>query len=491
MELSESDLFAILLRPFDRWLIDALARAGWPPRAVEALVGLVHAVDAMVLVYLLAGGAMALRRAEPHGSGTGSGYRYAVQAVSVGIALVAAGLFAWIVCRPSSGVAALVGRLDHLALCACAGHALSRLPIVARKWALGIGSVCILGQHMGWTTIEVVLGAALLGFGALRVRRWNGLRATICVQGAILAGAFLGIWVLRSSNLLMALSMQGLFAFVLLRHLSFVVETRRGRSDGLADYLCYMVFYPSCWGASEVYNEFYDRNLAGPGRYDYRSAVWYVVSGSVQIWAALLLPVSFEAAVHIEHTATLWLTVLLLFVRSSLFIMGLWAIITACACLYGIELRPNFAGILWCENPSQFWHSWRGTMTRWLIQYVYVPLGGNRRLQTRNIAAAFVASTLWHCMGVPFLSPQAVGWGCAPIILWGVINAVGVIAFASVRRHGWSLVPAPVPAALRRGAKIFLTACLGTFTVTLLGFGPTTIEYFVSFLRTLVGLQAW
>lgn len=490
MDPAQADLFGILLRPLDRWVADVLARANWPPRTIQAALGLMHAADASLLVCLLAAGGIALQCASARGTEPGSGYRY-VQAVSAVIGVVAAGLFAWILSQPSPDMMALIGRLDHLAFCACAGHALSRLPIVMRKWVLSIGSVCILGQHAGWMPVGIVLGAAVLGFAALQVRPSKSLWALICIQAAILVGTFLTAWLLRSFNLLMALSTQGLFAFVLLRHLSFVVETRRGRPGGLANYLCYMAFYPACLGASEVYNEFHDRNLTGPGRYDYRHAVSYVISGSLQIWAALLLPVSFESTVRIEHTAMLWLTVAVLFVRSALFIMGLWALVTACACFYGIELRPNFAGIFSCENPSQFWHSWRGTMTRWLIQYVYIPLGGNRRRQTRNIAAAFAVSTLWHCMGIPFVTLRVVAWDFVPIILWGTLNAVGVMVFAAVRRHRWSLPAPAVPVALRRGVKIFLTACFGTFTVTLLGFGSATIEYFGSFLRTLVGLQAW
>ena len=490
MDPLASDLLGLALRPVDHRVAAALAAANWSPRTVEAALGLMHVADASLLVCLLAGAAAAIQRTSTHGEGAAEAH-YAARAVTVFVGMVAVGLFGWIIYRPSAEIAALVGRLDHLTFCAFAGCALGRLSIPMRKWAISVGSVCILGQHIGWTPVGLVLGAAVLGFGALHVRSWRGLWATVCVQGVILVSTFLTAWSLRTSNLLLALSTQGLFAFVLLRHLSFVVEKRRGYRGSLADYLCYMLFYPSCVGATEVYNEFHDRNLTGPARYDYRGAIQHVGSGSLQIWLALLLPVSFEATVRMPDTAMLWLGVLLLFVRSALFIMGLWAMITACACFYGVELRPNFAGILWCENPAQFWHAWRGTMTRWLIQYVYIPLGGNRRHQTRNIAAAFAVSTLWHCMGIPFLSPRVVGWTFAPIILWGSFNAAGVIAYAALRRRDWSPLSQPVLAALRRGSKILLTACFGTFTVTLLGFGPTTIDYFGSFLRTLAGLQAW
>jgi hypothetical protein len=57
------------------------------------------------------------------------------------------------------------------------------------------------------------------------------------VQGAVLLGMFAAIWALRRWSISEALSTQGAFGFVLLRHISFVVETRRGRPAGLGNYL--------------------------------------------------------------------------------------------------------------------------------------------------------------------------------------------------------------------------------------------------------------
>jgi alginate O-acetyltransferase complex protein AlgI len=166
----------------------------------------------------------------------------------------------------------------------------------------------------------------------------------------------------------------------------------------------------------------------------------------------------------------------------------LWATIEGVALLYGFQLRPNFAGILSCENPAQFWRSWRATMTNWLIHYVYIPLGGNRRHQLRNIFAAFAVSVAWHWMGIPFFTLTPRLWDFVPIGVWGLLNAAAVAGYISFHKRGWRVLPAVAPHALRRGTKILLTACVASFTVTLLNFRPQTMDFFVSFMRRLLDI---
>ena len=120
------------------------------------------------------------------------------------------------------------------------------------------------------------------------------------------------------------------------------------------------------------------------------------------------------------------------------------------ALFLGVRLRPNFRGVLTATNPSQFWRAWRGTMTNWLIRYVYIPLGGNRRQQTRNILAAFVVSTIWHCAGVPFLRPTT----------WQPMGsrAAGALGDDQLRRRRIPRGGAPPPTA----PAVVVTAARGT-----------------------------
>src|SRR4029078_12221373 len=55
------------------------------------------------------------------------------------------------------------------------------------------------------------------------------------------------------------------------------------------------------------------------------------------------------------------------------------------ACLLGFELPTNFEEPYLSRTPSEFWRRWHQTLSRWLRDYFYVPLGGNRGGPTRTL----------------------------------------------------------------------------------------------------------
>lgn len=483
--MPQEDLLHAAVQPLNDNLAALLAEYQWPPKLIGAAVGLVQVGEVAVLIGGVALLCTAMRRAMGD-AGQGS-RRWVATALAVMAAGIAAGVLSWSVRYPSQDISSLFGRWDHLVFSAFVGLALSGVPLRWRMGAISALSAYFVAYHGGPIPFATVIGGALLGYAALRLPAAQRLWPTVLLQGIVLGSIYAVCW--RRHNVLEGLKTQGLFAFVLLRHISFVVEVRRGLPGGLVRYLCYVLFYPSCYGASEIYSEFSERNLSGHANYDYRAAVVKVIQGQLQLWASFQIDVSFEQVVQIRSTPFLWLNVLMLFGRSSLFVMGLWATIEGVALLYGFRLRPNFAGILSCENPAQFWHAWRATMTNWLIHYVYIPLGGNRQRQYRNIAAAFAVSTLWHCMGIPFFRETLNVRDFVPIGLWGALNALAVVAYVYFRRLPRPTLLAQMPPPIRQGGKIFLTACLGTFTVTLLSFKPDTLKLFPSFIRTLLGMD--
>ncbi|MFN8542853.1 MAG: MBOAT family O-acyltransferase [Candidatus Binatia bacterium] len=168
--------------------------------------------------------------------------------------------------------------------------------------------------------------------------------------------------------------------------------------------------------------------------------------------------------------------------------MAVWASIEASALLLGVRLRPNFARILSCENPSELWRSWRGSFTNWLLQHVYAPLGANRRHQALNIAAAFAVSLVWHWAGLAFLGPRF-GWRTlVPMTAWAVLNAGAVIGHMQLQRRCITLAPAATPVLVRRGTKIALTWILGSFSAILPLFQGETLARFPGYVRLLLGL---
>lgn len=74
--------------------------------------------------------------------------------------------------------------------------------------------------------------------------------------------------------------------------------------------------------------------------------------------------------------------------------------------LFGVELTRNFLTPYLSRSPSDFWQRWHISLSRWLRDYLYIPLGGNRRgpLNTlRNLAITMLLGGLWHGAGFGFL----------------------------------------------------------------------------------------
>jgi D-alanyl-lipoteichoic acid acyltransferase DltB (MBOAT superfamily) len=70
-----------------------------------------------------------------------------------------------------------------------------------------------------------------------------------------------------------------------------------------------------------------------------------------------------------------------------------------CAKMLGINLVENFRHPYAASSPSDFWRRWHISLSSWLRDYVYIPLGGNRGGQwraARNVLVTFLLSGLWH-----------------------------------------------------------------------------------------------
>jgi hypothetical protein len=313
-------------------------------------------------------------------------------------------------------------------------------------------------------------------------------RAIALVQGGILLATWWLCWRLRAANALAGLWAHGLLSWLLLRHLSFVIRAPRDRPPALGRYLCYLLFFPNCFGSSEVYSEFAASNF-GPVPPDrWWGAARRLVVG--ELWGTLwgVLPEAVDPITGHAVGPVLWAAMLLRFAKSAAFVMSLWATIEGASLLLGIVLRPNFQGLYTRRTPAGFWRAWRSTMTNWLIRHVYVPLGGNRRHQAWNVVAVFVVSTFWHWSGLPFERVPLDARLFLPVGLWGILNALALIAEGRLRGGPVARLAARVPEAVRVPLAIVGTAAFGTLTTTLLGFGPLVIDRFPDFVRRFVGL---
>lgn len=98
------------------------------------------------------------------------------------------------------------------------------------------------------------------------------------------------------------------------------------------------------------------------------------------------------------------------------------AIAIGAAKILGIELMPNFAAPFFSRSVSEFWRRWHISLSSWLRDYIYIPLGGSRCSRLRkyfNTMVTFLVSGLWHGASWHF-----VFWGA----LQGIFIVIGDIS---------------------------------------------------------------
>lgn len=95
--------------------------------------------------------------------------------------------------------------------------------------------------------------------------------------------------------------------------------------------------------------------------------------------------------------------------------------------MLGIRLERNFNNPYLSRSLSEFWTRWHISLNVWLVEYVYIPLGGNRKGKIRkylNVMVVFLLSGLWHGA-----SWHYVIWGGANgalVVLEQVLRPVGI-----------------------------------------------------------------
>lgn len=122
--------------------------------------------------------------------------------------------------------------------------------------------------------------------------------------------------------------------------------------------------------------------------------------------------------------------------------------------LMGIELIENFRFPYLVRSPQAFWRHWHISLSTWLRDYLYIPLGGNRGTAwdtRRNLLLTMVLGGLWHGASWTF-------------VVWGAYHGVLLIAYRAFERteaaRRW-LLGASAPARVLGWFVMFHLTCLG------------------------------
>ena len=90
---------------------------------------------------------------------------------------------------------------------------------------------------------------------------------------------------------------------------------------------------------------------------------------------------------------------------------------------FGVDLMTNFRSPYVSSSLTEFWSRWHISLSTWFRDYLYIPLGGNKRNKlkaTRNLLIVFLISGLWH----------GAAWN---FVIWGLIHAVILIVEKNIK----------------------------------------------------------
>lgn len=205
-------------------------------------------------------------------------------------------------------------------------------------------------------------------------------------------------------------------SFFTFEFIHYAVDRYRGVTPAgkFREYLAFILFFPTMVaGPIKRYQDFLPK-LCQPSKEwedDWLRGITRILAGLVKKFLIADLLTAFTQHLHISDIAQaqrwvlpIWL---LAFGGQIYFDFSAYSdIAIGSARLFGIKVPENFDWPYLRTNIAEFWRHWHISLYRWLVDYVFIPLGGSRARPTRvyvNLLITMFLSGLWHGAGLNFL----------------------------------------------------------------------------------------
>jgi alginate O-acetyltransferase complex protein AlgI len=283
-----------------------------------------------------------------------------------------------------------------------------------------------------------------LGFGTLILRAGSSaLRSRVLLTGGIMfnlgllgyfkytdffvanANHFFGLhWALPNIILPIGIS------FITFQKIAFLVDAYHGmvRNFTLLNYAFFVTFFPQLIAGPITHHAEIMPQIGSAPRRDLRADLAvgisiFVVGLFKKVVIADSLAIYADAgyatikAGHPLDAASAWITVLCYSFQLYYDFSGYSDMAVGLARMFGFELPVNFYSPYKSSSIIEFWRRWHITLSRFLRDYLYIPLGGNRCGIVRrylNLAIVMLLGGLWHGANWTF-----VAWGGAHGVMLG------------------------------------------------------------------------
>jgi alginate O-acetyltransferase complex protein AlgI len=266
------------------------------------------------------------------------------------------------------------------------------------------------------------------------------------------------------------------------RAIHYLVEVNRGKfpAAGYFDFILYITFFPTILaGPIERFENFQPQKeaMAGFSQKEFFYGLGRIVQGLFKklVLSATLYQMVTPYYGAVAPTGEVVISTWQLWMLNNLYMLYLYLdfsgysdIAIGTSRLFGYKIMENFNWPLLKPNVAKFWANWHISLTRWLQEYIYFTLGGNKKGLLPSILFAFITMGLfglWHgsgSMGHEGLVSKTIG--LMHYVMFGFYHAALIVIYRFWRKYKEKKFPDKKPSKTGYVLGVILTyeaICLG------------------------------
>lgn len=298
------------------------------------------------------------------------------------------------------------------------------------------------------TLLDYTNGRLMERFGTTKFKRTFFLCCSMCINLLVLAFFKYADFAISLINVAFgtSIAMPGIhlpvgISFYTFQTMSYIIDLYRKEVEAersYASYLAYVSMFPQLVAGpivrfSDIRGQLHDRKITADeiekGLMRFMMGLFKKVLLANQVgalWEEVLILSAADTSI-----ATAWLGALCFTLQLYLDFSAYSDMAIGMGRMLGFKYNENFRYPLIAVSVTDFWRRWHISLSTWFRDYVYIPLGGNRKHVARhllNIAVVWFLTGLWH----------GASWN---FILWGIYYGI----LLALEKYAWGKAVASLP----------------------------------------------
>ena len=223
-------------------------------------------------------------------------------------------------------------------------------------------------------------------------------------------------------------------SFYTFQTMSYTIDIYRNKSEPYQDFLsftCYAAFFPQLVAGPIVRADHFEKEITAvltPSAHRVRLGLTFIVYGLAKKFiiadnVALHVNSIFEDTSGLNNVILVWWGALAFGIQIYCDFSAYTDIAIGSSHLLGITLPENFDSPYMATSPQDFWRRWHISLSTWLRDYLYIPLGGSRngsRVMFFALMGTMIIGGLWH----------GASWN---FVLWGFVHGLLLILHRALK----------------------------------------------------------